>query len=457
MRLAGVAAASAVLLLVLATSPSCHGASSHKITDILALHPYFTEFSAALTSTGAAAEIDRRNTITVLAVDNAVMAQLKAQKLQPKDLEHVIYLHVLLDYFDATKLGSIQGGFAQATSLYQATGKAQASEGIVNITVFRGGRVAFALSGPSNALPAAFYQKSIQEAPYDIAVLQVSALIWSPAPLAGAPAPAAVPPPDAAPRLADLLFKNGCGGFAGLLDSTADAAATFERSAGGAGGLTIFCPGDKAVAAFNPSFRNLSADDQVALLLYHVVAAHYSAQSLKAINGDVNTLATDGSKGYKYNLTVHADGNTVKLSSASTSAAKVTKTLVDKAPLAVYLIDAVLLPRELFNNGQGRTSPAPAPASSPAHPPPPAIAPASPPAHAHTPPDLAPVVAPAIPPTPRRRPAPTPEDTPAASPDAEDSQPPADQKNNGARDTASWSLGTAVAAAVPVIVLLVLL
>jgi len=116
MRLAGVASASAVLLplrLVLATSPSCHGASSHNITDILAAHPNFTEFSAALTSTGAAAEIDRRTTLTVLAVDNAVMAQLKAQQLKAKDLEHVIYLHVLLDYFDAAKLASIQGGSAE--------------------------------------------------------------------------------------------------------------------------------------------------------------------------------------------------------------------------------------------------------------------------------------------------------------------------------------------------------
>jgi len=452
MRLAGVASASAVLLplrLVLATSPSCHGASSHNITDILAAHPNLTEFNAALTSTGAAAEIDRRRltSITVLAVDNAVMAQLKAQQLQPKDLEHVIYLHVLLDYFDAAKLASIRGGFAEETSLYQATGKAQASEGMVSVTVSRGGHAAFALSGPSNALPPAIYLKSIQEAPYDIAVLQVSAPIWSPAPVAGAQAPAA-----AAPRLADLLSKNGCGGFASLLAASDVAAATFERSAGG---LTVFCPADKAVSAFLPRFKNLSAEDQIGLLLYHGVAAHYSAQSLKEINGDVNTLATYGSKGYKFNLTVHADGDTVKLSSSSPSAAKVTKTLVDKAPLAVYLTDAVMLPRDLF--GQGRTAPAPAPASSPEHPPPTASAPASPPAHAHTaPPALAPVVAPAIPPTPRRRPAPSPEDTPAASPDADDSQPPADQKNNGARDAATWSLGMVLAAVVPVIVLLLL-
>ncbi|CAD6339537.1 unnamed protein product [Miscanthus lutarioriparius] len=447
------------LLLVLGASPACQGqgqgsAATHNITAILAAHPDLTDFSAALVSTGAAAEIDRRQTITVLVVDNAVMARLKAQKPDPKELERVIYLHVLLDYFDATKLGSIQGGFAQATSLYQATGKAQGSDGILNITVFTDGRVAaFTPSAPSNRLPTAFYQRSIKEVPSDIAVLQVKDLIWSPATADGAlaPAPAPASQPGAAPELTDLLSKNGCGGFAGLLVGTADAVAAYDRSAGGPAGLTVFCPADKAVEAFNSTFKNLTADARLALLLYHGVAAHYSAQSLKAINGDVGTLATDGSKNQdEYNLTVRADGDTVKLSSGSASAATVTKTLLDKAPLAVYLIDAVLLPRELSNGGQGRTT---APASSPAHAPtpahasPPALAPASPPpAHAPTPTSpLAPAPEPA--PTHRRRPAPSPEDTtPAPSPD-EDGQPPADQKNNGARDTASWTLGAAVAAA----------
>ncbi|KAF8723761.1 hypothetical protein HU200_021734 [Digitaria exilis] len=293
MRLAAAASILLLLLLILGASPSCHGgAPSHNITAILAAHPDFTEFSAALSSTGAAAEIDRRGTITVLAVDNAVMARLKAQKLDPKDLSRVVYLHVLLDYFDSVKLPTIQGGFALATSLFQASGRAQSSEGMVNITVLPGGRVAFAPSGPSNnALPAAFYQKPIHEAPYDIAVLQVSSVIWSPAPLAGAPAPAP-PPPDAA-----------------------------------------------------------------------------------------------------------------------------------------------------------GPAPATAPAGHHGSPPPVSSAPASLPAHEPTTP---PVVAPvATPPTPRRHPAPPSEDTtPAASPDTDDSQPPADQKNSGARNAASWTVGTAVLALV---------
>ncbi|CAL5043274.1 unnamed protein product [Urochloa decumbens] len=312
MRFAGILTVLLPLLLVLGAPPPCHGAgasATHNITDILAAYPNFTEFSAALTSTGAAAEINRHQTITVLAVDNAAMAQLKAQKLEPKDLERVAYLHALMDYLDADKLRHIRGG-SQETSLFQAVGKAQAGEGMVSIAV-SGGRVAFSLSSGGGA--SAFFQKSIKEVPSDIAVLQVSAPIWSPAPVA------ATPPPAPAP--------------AALAPAAAPAA-----------------PGSSS-------------------------------------------------------------------------------------------------------------SPAPAPATAPAHAPPPAPAPASSPAAADAPtPALAPVVAPApaaIPPTPRRRPAPAPEaDTPAASPD-DDTDPPADEeKSNGARDTASWSFGTAVAAAAPVIFLL---
>ncbi|CAN6178424.1 unnamed protein product [Urochloa humidicola] len=302
MRVAGILTVLLPLLLVLGASPLCHGAAaaSHNITDILAAYPNFTEFSAALTSTGAAAEINSRRTITVLAVDNAAMAQLKAQKLQPKDLERVAYLHALMDYLDAGKLRNIKDG-SQETSLFQADGKAQAAEGMVQITVSSGGRVAFSLaSGASNP---AFFLKSIKEVPSDIAVLQVSAPIWSPAPLVTAPPPAPAP--------------------------------------------ATLAPPPATVPATAP--------------------AHGSPP----------------------------------------------------APVP------------------GSSSPAPAPATAPAHAPP-ASAPA-----------------PAIPSTPRRRPAPAPEaDTPAASPDADSDQDADDQKSKGATDTASWSLGTAVAAVVPVIVLL---
>ncbi|KAL6596570.1 hypothetical protein ACP70R_047213 [Stipagrostis hirtigluma subsp. patula] len=351
------------ILLLLCSSPSCHGATSHNISAILATYPDFTEFSGALTSTGIAAEIDDRTTITVLAVDNDVMAQLQARRLQEDDLRRAISLQVLLDYFDDNKLQLLQGGSTQVATLYQASGQAPGSAGILNLTVLRDGHVAFAQSGSSDAPPAVFYHKSVVESPYDIAVLQVSALISYPAAGAHAPAPAPAPAitPDASPGFTTLLSKNGCGGFAGLVAATPDAAATYRSRNSAGSGLTVFCPADDAVAAFLPTFNNLTVDGQIALLLYHGVPAY--VKWLKAIvNVVVPTLATEGAKSY-YNLTVRADGDTVMLSAAAAqSAAKVTKTALDMAPLAVYLVDAVLLPWGPSNNSDGRTAPAPAPA-----------------------------------------------------------------------------------------------
>lgn len=55
-------------------------------------------------------------------------------------------------------------------------------------------------------------------APDNMAVLQVSVLIWSLAPLAAAQVPTSLL--DVAPRLADLLSKNECGDFADLAITT---------------------------------------------------------------------------------------------------------------------------------------------------------------------------------------------------------------------------------------------
>ena len=90
---------------------------------------------------------------------------------------------------------------------------------------------------------------------------------------------------------------------------------------------------------------------------------------LKSNNGLENTLATDGAN--KYDLTVQNDGEEVTLKTKVVTT-KITGTLIDEQPLAIYTIDKVLLPRELFK--AEAPSPAPAPAPEPAA----ADAPASP-------------------------------------------------------------------------------
>ncbi|WOL06555.1 fasciclin-like arabinogalactan protein 1 [Canna indica] len=184
-------------------------------------------------------------------------------------------------------------------------------------------------------------------------VIHISKAVSSPAAKAPA-APAAPTPVD----ITAVMAKKGCGTFAGLVDSIPDAAQTFASNVDG--GLTAFCPLDHAMKPFLPKYKNLTADGKLSLLLYHAVPVYYSVPMLKTGNGVVNTLATDGTS-KNYNITVQNEGDQVTLKTRLT-VATITTTLMDKDPVAIYAIDEVLEPAELFKPVE---APAPAPAPEP--------------------------------------------------------------------------------------------
>ncbi|OIT32620.1 fasciclin-like arabinogalactan protein 1 [Nicotiana attenuata] len=85
--------------------------------------------------------------------------------------------------------------------------------------------------------------------------------------------------------------------------------------------------------------------------------------SLKSNNGIMNTLATDGSK--RYDFVVQNDGNVVTLKMKIVTA-KITETLIDEKSLAIFTINKVLMPKELFKTALVDTSePALAPKAEP--------------------------------------------------------------------------------------------
>jgi len=154
------------------------------------------------------------------------------------------------------------------------------------------------------------------------------------------------------------MAKGGCKAFADLIAASPDAASTYQSAV--EGGMTVFCPSDDAVKAFLPKYRNLTADGKAELLLFHAVPVHYSLGSLKSNNGPMNTLATDGAaKNYNFTLQNQGDVVTIKTAASAGAPARVKSTALDKDPLAIYVIDAVVQPVELFK-------PVPAPAPAPA-------------------------------------------------------------------------------------------
>ncbi|KAK7387173.1 hypothetical protein VNO78_27739 [Psophocarpus tetragonolobus] len=340
-----VAAAAVVMVAVSSLS------QAHNITRILEKHPELSTFNHYLTLTHLAPEINGKTTITVCAVDNGAMSDLLAKHPSIYTIKNILSLHVLLDYFGAKKLHQITNGTALAATMYQATGTAPGSAGFVNITDLRGGKVGFGAENNDGTLSSTFV-KSVEEIPYNISVIQISKVL----PSASAEAPAPAPTQQ---NLTNIMSKHGCKVFADSLSSSPDALNTFNDNLDG--GLTVFCPLDDAFKAFLPKFKNLTASAKVALLEFHAVPVYQSIATLKSNNGLQNTLATDGAN--KFDFTVQNDGEQVTLKTRLTTA-KITDTLIDEQPLAIFAINKVLLPKELFKGQPHPPSPAPQPAAA---------------------------------------------------------------------------------------------
>ncbi|GAV68463.1 Fasciclin domain-containing protein [Cephalotus follicularis] len=318
-----------LLLLLLFTT-----AKAHNITRILAKHPEFSSFNHYLTLTHLASEINRRETITVLALDNAAMSSLLSKQLPLYTLRNVLSLHVLVDYFGAKKLHQITSGTTLTASMFQATGSAPGTSGYVNITDLNAGKVGFGPEDNGGKLDA-HYVKSLVEIPYNISVLQISQALNS------AEAEAPTPGPKQF-NLTTTMAKQGCKSFASLLTASG-ADSTFDANIDG--GLTVFCVTDSVLKAFMPKYNNLTAAQKVSLLLYHGIPVYQSMQMLKTNNGIMNTLATNGAN--KYDFTIQNDGEDVTLKTKVVTS-KIMGILIDEEPLVIYKVDKVLLPRELF-------------------------------------------------------------------------------------------------------------
>ncbi|KAL6614766.1 hypothetical protein ACP70R_037036 [Stipagrostis hirtigluma subsp. patula] len=181
-----------------------------------------------------------------------------------------------------------------------------------------------------------------------------------PAALAQAPAPAATP--SGPPNVTAVLEKGGqYTMFMRLMKSTQQDTqlnSQLNNSFNG-NGYTVFAPTDNAFNSLKPGTLNsLTQQEQVSLVQGHILPQFYTMESFQTASNPVRTQASGRDGPYTLNITANAN-NQLNVSSGVVDVT-VNNALSVKKPLAVYSVDKVLLPLELF----GAKAPAAAPTAS---------------------------------------------------------------------------------------------
>uniref|UniRef100_J3LYT3 FAS1 domain-containing protein n=1 Tax=Oryza brachyantha TaxID=4533 RepID=J3LYT3_ORYBR len=187
--------------------------------------------------------------------------------------------------------------------------------------------------------------------------------------LAGGPAPAPAP----APRhvdLAELLSLAGpYGAFLGYLTKTG-VIATLQSQANSTDGqgVTVFAPEDSAFAAIDgAALSNLTADQLRTLMLCHGMPRYYPLSSFSALAAS-SPVATFAGGPQQYGVNVTDAAGTIRVESGWATA-KLVSSVYSTPPVAVYALNRVLLPEQIFPTApKVAPVPAPAPAPEPVHP-----------------------------------------------------------------------------------------
>ncbi|XP_058773924.1 fasciclin-like arabinogalactan protein 13 [Vicia villosa] len=128
-------------------------------------------------------------------------------------------------------------------------------------------------------------------------------------------------------------------------------------------GFTIFAPTDNAFQNLpSGAINDLSDEQKVQLILYHVTPKYYSLSDFLTVSNPVRTQASDKSGPWGLHFT--SQGNQVNVSSGVVTE-PINNALRQKFPLAVYQLDKVLLPTELFGPKAPASSPAPKSSKTP--------------------------------------------------------------------------------------------
>ncbi|KAL4351514.1 hypothetical protein GQ457_06G039300 [Hibiscus cannabinus] len=180
--------------------------------------------------------------------------------------------------------------------------------------------------------------------------------------LCSAESPAAAPAPPGPPDIIKILKKaNQYTIFIRLLKSTQVTDRLVGELRDPDDGKTIFAPTDKAFSNMKSgSLNSLNDEQSVQLVLYHVVPIYIPLDQFQTVSNPMMTQAGDSGDG-EFPLNVTTAGNAVTLMTGMTKT-RIAGTVYSDGQLAIYRVDQVLEPMQIF--AAKSSGPAPAPGKS---------------------------------------------------------------------------------------------
>lgn len=175
-------------------------------------------------------------------------------------------------------------------------------------------------------------------------------------------APASSPAPPGPTNVTKILEKAGqFSTFIRIMKATQVANQLLGQLNNTNNGITIFAPTDSAFSSLKSGTLNSLSDEQkVELIQFHIIPTYLSSAQFQTISNPLRTQAGDSGDG-KFPLNITSSGDTVNITSGLTNTS-VSGTVYTDGQLAVYQIDRVLQPYQIFDPRP--PAPAPAPAKS---------------------------------------------------------------------------------------------
>ncbi|XP_010535593.1 PREDICTED: fasciclin-like arabinogalactan protein 12 [Tarenaya hassleriana] len=175
-------------------------------------------------------------------------------------------------------------------------------------------------------------------------------------------APAAAPAPPGPTNVTKILEKAGqFTVFIRLLKATGVANQLYGQLNNSDNGITIFAPSDSAFSVLKSGTLNsLTDEQQTELVQFHVIPTFISSSNFQTVSNPLRTQAGDSADGH-FPLNVTTNGSSVNITSGLTNTT-VSGNVYSDGQLAIYQVDQVLRPQQVFDPRP--PAPAPAPAKS---------------------------------------------------------------------------------------------